>query len=84
MINAPLLLVLDEPFQGSYSVSAASVTELLEKFVGGGSVVMLSHSLELIERTCDHVVVIAGGIIIERAPLTACAAAGASSKNSCI
>lgn len=65
LIHAPKLLVLDEPFEAIDPVSAANVTEILEKFVaGGGSVVMSSHSLELIERVCDSVVIIANGKVV--------------------
>lgn len=65
LIHAPRLLVLDEPFEAIDPVSAANVTEILEKFVAeGGSVVMSSHSMELIERVCDHVVVIVSGEVV--------------------
>lgn len=65
MIHAPEVLVLDEPFETIDPVSAANVTEMLEKFVaGGGSVIMSSHSLELIQRVCDHVVVINDGDVV--------------------
>ena len=65
MIHAPELLVLDEPFEAIDPVSAATVTELLEKYAAsGGAVVMSSHSLELIQRVCDHVVIIVDGSII--------------------
>ncbi|HUH53824.1 MAG TPA: ABC transporter ATP-binding protein [Microbacteriaceae bacterium] len=65
MIHAPQVLVLDEPFETIDPVSAANVTEILEKFVaGGGSVIMSSHSLDLIQRVCDHVVVIVEGDVI--------------------
>ena len=65
MIHAPDVLVLDEPFEAIDPVSAANVTEILEKYVaGGGSVVMSSHSLELIQRVCDHVVIIVDGSVI--------------------
>ncbi|WP_369807918.1 ABC transporter ATP-binding protein [Leucobacter chinensis] len=65
MIHSPQLLVLDEPFETIDPVSAANVTEILEKFVeSGGSVVMSSHSLDLIQRVCDHVVVINDGDVI--------------------
>lgn len=65
MIHAPEVLVLDEPFEAIDPVSASNVTEILEKFVaGGGSVVMSSHSLDLIQRVCDHVAVIADGSVI--------------------
>jgi len=65
MIHAPRLLVLDEPFEAIDPVSAATLTELLEKFVqAGGSVIMSSHSMDMIQRTCDHVAVIAEGKVI--------------------
>lgn len=65
MIHAPRVLVLDEPFEAIDPVSAATLTELLEKFVqSGGSVILSSHSLELIQRTCDHVAVIVKGEVI--------------------
>jgi len=65
MIHAPEVLVLDEPYETIDPVSATNVTEILEKYVaGGGSVIMSSHSLDLIQRICDHVVVIVDGSII--------------------
>lgn len=65
MIHAPEVLVLDEPFEAVDPVSASNLTEILEQFVaGGGSVVMSSHSLDLIQRVCDHVAVILGGEIV--------------------
>ncbi len=65
MIHAPQLLVLDEPFEAVDPVSASNLAEILEQFVaGGGSVVMSSHSLDLIQRVCDHVAVISDGVIV--------------------
>lgn len=65
MIHAPRLLVLDEPFESIDPVSAANLTDILEKFVtSGGSVIMSSHSLDLIQRVCDHVVVISDGDVV--------------------
>ncbi|WP_446429710.1 ABC transporter ATP-binding protein [Leucobacter sp. 1207-22] len=65
MIHAPEVLVLDEPFEAIDPVSAANLTEILEKYVaGGGSVVMSSHSLDLIQRVCDHVAIIVDGSVI--------------------
>ncbi len=67
MIHAPELLVLDEPFEAIDPVSAANVTDILEKYVaGGGSVIMSSHSLDLIQRICDHVVVIVDGSVVAK------------------
>lgn len=67
MIHAPEMLVLDEPYETIDPVSASNVTEILEKYVaGGGSVIMSSHSLDLIQRICDHVVVIVDGSIVAK------------------
>lgn len=67
MIHAPEVLVLDEPYETIDPVSASNVTEILEKYVaGGGSVVMSSHSLDLIQRICDHVVVIVDGSVVAK------------------
>ncbi|GAA1604550.1 ATP-binding cassette domain-containing protein [Leucobacter chromiireducens] len=72
MIHAPEVLVLDEPFETIDPVSAANVTEILEKYVaGGGSVVMSSHSLDLIQRVCDHVSIIVDGSVIAQGTVDA-------------
>ncbi|MBN9612496.1 MAG: ABC transporter ATP-binding protein, partial [Actinobacteria bacterium] len=68
----PEVLVLDEPFEAIDPVSASNVTEILEKFVaGGGSVIMSSHSLDLIQRICDHVAVIVDGSVIAQGTVDA-------------
>jgi ABC-2 type transport system ATP-binding protein len=70
MIHSPEVLVLDEPYETIDPVSASNVTEILEKYVaGGGSVIMSSHSLDLIQRICDHVVVIVDGSIVAQGTL---------------
>ncbi|SDQ36835.1 ABC transporter ATP-binding protein [Leucobacter chromiiresistens] len=72
MIHAPEVLVLDEPFEAIDPVSASNVTEILERYVsGGGSVVMSSHSLDLIQRVCDHVSIIVDGSVIAQGTVDA-------------
>lgn len=62
LLHAPRLLVLDEPFEAVDPVSALTVRRILQRFVeGGGSVVMSSHVMALVERLCDHVAVIDRG-----------------------
>ncbi len=62
MIHSPRLLVLDEPFESVDPVSAQLVIDILKKFTAaGGTVLMSSHSMHLIERICDHVAIIADG-----------------------
>ena len=65
MIHSPRLLVLDEPFESVDPVSAANVIEILQKYVAaGGTVVMSSHTMNLIERICDSVAVVVNGAVL--------------------
>ncbi|QIM19759.1 ATP-binding cassette domain-containing protein [Leucobacter coleopterorum] len=62
LVHAPRLLVLDEPFESVDPVSAANIRDILDGFVrGGGTVVVSSHSMDLVQRMCDHVAVVAEG-----------------------
>ena len=62
MIHAPRVLILDEPFEAVDPVSAANIREILAEFArGGGTVVVSSHVMDLVQRMCDHVAVIANG-----------------------
>lgn len=65
MIHSPRLLVLDEPFESVDPVSAANVTEILRKYTkAGGTVVLSSHSMDLVQRICDSVAVVVNGAIL--------------------
>ncbi|GAA4591058.1 ABC transporter ATP-binding protein [Planotetraspora phitsanulokensis] len=62
LLHAPRLLVLDEPFEAVDPVSATTIKGILRGFVaGGGSVVLSSHVMALVEQLCDHVGVIDEG-----------------------
>ena len=65
LVHAPRLLVLDEPFESVDPVSAANIRDILEGFVGsGGTVIVSSHAMDLVQRMCDHVAVIAQGRVL--------------------
>jgi ABC-2 type transport system ATP-binding protein len=65
MLHAPRLLVLDEPFEAVDPVSGQAIRTILRRYVaGGGTVVMSSHVMELVEGLCDHVAVIADGQVL--------------------
>jgi ABC-2 type transport system ATP-binding protein len=65
LIHSPRLLVLDEPFESVDPVSAANLTDILERFVeGGGTVLLSSHGMDLIERVCDSAAIIVGGRVL--------------------
>jgi ABC-2 type transport system ATP-binding protein len=62
----PALVLLDEPTDGLDPVQRDDMLELIQR-VGneyGISIVLSSHLLEEVERICDHVVIIAGGVVI--------------------
>src|SRR5690606_29974995 len=65
LVHAPRLLVLDEPFEAVDPVSATGIRGILETFVAaGGTVVLSSHVMALVERLCDHVAVVAQGRVL--------------------
>ena len=62
----PELVLLDEPTDGLDPVQRDIMLELIHR-VGteyGISMVLSSHLLEEVERICDHVVIIANGVVI--------------------
>ena len=62
LLHAPRLLVLDEPLEAVDPVSAQVIRTILTAYVeGGGTVVLSSHVMELVEGLCSHVAIIAGG-----------------------
>jgi ABC-2 type transport system ATP-binding protein len=65
LVHSPRVLVLDEPFESVDPVSAANIRDILDAFAkSGGTVVVSSHSMELVERMCDHVAIMAGGRLL--------------------
>lgn len=65
LIHGPRLLMLDEPLEAVDPVSGETIRQILRAFVaGGGTVVMSSHVMELVESLCDRVAVVAGGRIL--------------------
>ncbi len=62
LLHAPRVLVLDEPFEAVDPLSARRIRSILQGFVaGGGTVLLSSHVMPLVEDLCDHVAIIAGG-----------------------
>lgn len=65
MIHAPSLLVLDEPFEAVDPVSASNIQDILRAFVAqGGTVIVSSHVMDLVQRLCDHVAIMNQGHIL--------------------
>jgi ABC-2 type transport system ATP-binding protein len=67
LIPNPDLLFLDEPFEGVDAVSSRVLRDTLKQCVGRGATVFLtSHVLEIVEKLCSDVGIIAGGRIVHQ------------------
>jgi ABC-2 type transport system ATP-binding protein len=65
MLGEPALLVLDEPFSGLDPLAVDSMADLLRECTTRGVPVLFSsHQLELVERLCDRLVILAGGRVV--------------------
>ena len=65
LLPRPRLIMLDEPFEGVDPVSTRAMRQLLDRFrSGGGTVVLSTHVMDIVERVCDHVGVIDRGRIV--------------------
>lgn len=65
LLHSPKVLVLDEPYEAVDPVSARVLTAILRRFTAaGGSVIMSSHVMPLVEQLCDRVAIIARGRVL--------------------
>ena len=70
LLHAPRVLFLDEPFEAIDPISARTIRAVLERHLdAGGTVVLSSHVMELVERLCDRVGVVHGGRIVATGPI---------------
>ena len=65
VIAQPQALILDEPFSGLDPRAVDSMVDLLREFTARGVPVLFSsHQLDLVERLCDELVVLARGEVV--------------------
>jgi ABC-2 type transport system ATP-binding protein len=65
LIPNPDLLFLDEPFEGVDAVASRTLRDTLRQFVKrGGTVFLTSHVLEIVEKLCTDVGIIAHGRLV--------------------
>jgi len=65
MIHSPRVLVLDEPFEAVDPVSSSVILDILSAYVDhGGTVVLSSHGIDLVERVCSVVAVLVSGHVL--------------------
>ena len=71
LLPGPDLLFLDEPFEGVDAVASRVLRDMLASYVARGSTVFLtSHVLEIVEKLCSHVGIIANGQLVEQCSLS--------------
>ena len=64
LVHDPEVLVLDEPFSGLDPLAVDVVVDVLrERAAGGAPVLFSSHQLDVVERLCDDLVIIADGTV---------------------
>lgn len=72
LIARPRVVMLDEPFEGVDPVSTRAMRRMLDRFRdGGGTVVLSTHVMDIVERVCDHVGVINKGRLVASGPIDA-------------
>lgn len=70
LIHRPEILFLDEPFEGIDAIASRMLKDLLSRLTARGMTVFLtSHVLEIVERLCSDIAIIAQGRLLAAGPL---------------
>ena len=69
LVHRPTALVLDEPFSGLDPLAVDSMVDLLRDEASGLPLLFSSHQLELVERLCDDIVILAEGRVVAAGPV---------------
>lgn len=65
VLHGPRVLVLDEPFEAVDPLSALTIRAILNGFTDAGGTVLLStHTMAVVEQICDHVAVMSSGALL--------------------
>lgn len=65
LLHSPRVLFLDEPFEGVDAISGRVIRDVLQRIRARGTTIFFSsHILEVVERLCTRVGVIAGGRLV--------------------
>jgi ABC-2 type transport system ATP-binding protein len=70
LLGDPQLLILDEPMNGLDPAGMHEMRDMIKSLVAEGRTVMLSsHLLDEVERTCDAVAIVDNGKVIRQGPI---------------
>ena len=65
ILPRPELLIMDEPLSGLDAPTTAVIKELLRAWAArGGAVLYTSHLLDVVERVCDRMAILAEGKLV--------------------
>ncbi len=71
LIGDPQLLILDEPMNGLDPAGMQAMREMILSLVAEGrTVVLSSHLLDEVERTCDAVAIVDRGSVVRQGPIS--------------
>jgi ABC-2 type transport system ATP-binding protein len=71
LLGDPQLLILDEPMNGLDPGGMLEMRDMIKSLVSEGRTVMLSsHLLDEVERTCDAVAIVDRGTVIRQGPIS--------------
>jgi len=77
LLHGPAALVLDEPFSGLDPAAVDAMADILRDHAASGVPVLFSsHQLDLVERLCDHLIVLARGRVVAQGAVDALRAGG--------
>jgi ABC-2 type transport system ATP-binding protein len=77
LLGDPHLLMLDEPMNGLDPAGMQAMRDMIRSLVAEGrTVVLSSHLLDEVERTCDAVAIVDRGKVIRQGPITELLAGG--------
>lgn len=78
LLHRPDALVLDEPFSGLDPVAVDQMVSLLAREAGEVPLLFSSHQLDLVERLCDDLVILAAGRVVAAGSVAELRGAGAA------
>jgi ABC-2 type transport system ATP-binding protein len=65
LLHDPQVLFLDEPFAGIDPVARQVLERILRRHIeAGGTVVFSDHAMDVVERLCDRILVMANGAVL--------------------
>ncbi len=77
LLHRPTALVLDEPFSGLDPAAVDAMADILRDHAASGVPVLFSsHQLDLVERLCDHLIVLSRGRVVAQGAVDALRAGG--------